>query len=131
MRNDFGLNRLHKNVSSPAACDLDAVLNALEGDRELLSGMIRIFLAENPALLERTRQAVAARDGKALERAAHTLRGAVANFAAHDAGHTAHRLEESAERADWQAAAAAHTDLEKQMQEVVRALSAFGQGEPP
>jgi two-component system sensor histidine kinase/response regulator len=117
-------------VSSPAACDLDAVLNALEGDRELLSGMIRIFLAENPALLERNRQAVAGRDGQALARAAHTVRGALANFAAREAGDTALRLEESAERADWQAAAAAHTDLENQMQEVVRALAAFGEGEP-
>jgi two-component system sensor histidine kinase/response regulator len=121
----------HNNVSYSAACDLDAVLNALEGDRELLSRMIQVFLSENPALLERTRCAVAARDGTALERAAHTLRGALANFAAREAGGTARRLDESAAQADWNTAAATHTDLEKQMQEVVRALTAFRPGESP
>jgi HPt (histidine-containing phosphotransfer) domain-containing protein len=120
---------LHKNVSFSVACDLDAALNALEGDRELLLRMIQIFLGESGALRDRTRQAVAARDGAGVERAAHTLRGALANFRAREAGATARRLEESAAQGDWQTAAAAHADLEKQMEEVVRALAAFGPGE--
>ena len=87
--------------------------------------MIGIFLDENPALLERTRQAIAARDATALERAAHTLRGALANFSAREAGGTARRLEESAKHGNWQVVAAAHADLEKQMVDVARALKAF------
>jgi protein-histidine pros-kinase len=118
-------------VSSSGVCDLDAVLNALEGDRALLSRMIDIFLQESPALLERTRQALSARDARNVGRAAHTLRGALANFAARGAGGTAQQLEHSAGCGDWQGAAAAHAQLEKQMEDVVRALTAFGTGPSP
>ena len=115
-------------MSPPAACDLDAVLNALEGDRDLLSRMVQIFLEENPALLERTRHAIAGRDQLALGRLAHTMRGALANFAAHEAGGAARRLEVSAEQGDWNGVVAAHDDLEKQMHDVVSALTAFSAG---
>ena len=126
--NDTGPLGLYKNVSSSGVCDLDAVLNALEGDRALLSRMIDVFLQENPALLDRTRQALAARDTRTVERAAHTLRGALANFAAREAGRTAQQLEHSAGRSDWQGAAAAHAQLEKQMEDVVGFLTAFKAG---
>jgi HPt (histidine-containing phosphotransfer) domain-containing protein len=116
-------------VSSSGVCDLDAVLNALEGDRELLSGMIKVFLKESPALLERTRDALAARDAVAVERSAHTIRGALANFAARQACATARRLQESAGQADWESALTAHAELEEQIHDVVRVLTAFGSGE--
>jgi len=116
-------------VSLSIACDLDAVLNALEGDRELLSRMIQVFLKESPAVLERAQQALAARDAVALERAAHTARGALANFGARQACATAHRLEASAGLADWESAIAAQAQLEEQMHDVVRFLGAFVSGE--
>ena len=116
-------------MSLSIACDLDAVLNALEGDRELLSRMIEVFLKENPAVLERARNALAARDGVALERAAHTARGALSNFAAREACAAAKRLEDSAGRGDWDSAIAAQAQLEEQMHDVVRLLGAFGSGD--
>lgn len=116
-------------MSPAVACDLDAVLKALEGDRELLLRMIQVFLKENGALLERTRQAVLNRDAIEVERAAHTLRGALANFAAATAGRTARRLEESGAQGDWQTAASAHAELEKEMEDVLRVLTAFS-GKP-
>ena len=116
-------------MSSPKACDLDAVLGALEGDRDLLIRMIQVYLNESPALLERTRQALAARDAVAVERAAHTLRGALANFAAREAGAIAQRLEASAQQSNWESALAAHAQLEAEMPKVVSALTAFASGE--
>ena len=120
----------NNNVSSSNACDLDAVLRALEDDRQLLSRMIQVFLNESPALLDRTRQAVASRDAVAAERAAHTLRGALANFAAGKAGAAAQRLEDSAEQGNWGSALAAHAQLEEEMPNVVSALTAFTSVEP-
>lgn len=126
-----GHGRLHNNVSFSVACDLDAVLIALEGDRDLLLRMIQVFLDESPALRERTQQALAARDATALARAAHTLRGALANFAARDAGATAQLLEERAAHDDWRTSAAAYARLENQMDKVVQALQAFAAGAKP
>jgi HPt (histidine-containing phosphotransfer) domain-containing protein len=92
--------------------------------------MIQVFLDESPALLERTRKAIAARDCVAAQRSAHTLRGALANFAAREASATAHRLEGSAEQGDWVSVVDAHAKLEEQMHDVVRLLTAFACGGP-
>jgi HPt (histidine-containing phosphotransfer) domain-containing protein len=111
---------------SLSVCDLEAALKALEGDRELLARMIRIFLMESPALLEETREAVAREDGRALERSAHTLRGGVANFAATSAYAAATRLESIGQAGDWMAAAAAQAQLETEMEKLVDVLVGFG-----
>jgi HPt (histidine-containing phosphotransfer) domain-containing protein len=113
-------------VSLSVVCDLEAALSAVEGDRELLAGMIRVFLIESPALLEETREAVAREDALALERSAHTLRGGVSNFAAATAYDAAARLEHIGRAAEWTAAAAAQAQLEREMEKLVDVLVGFG-----
>ena len=116
-------------MSLSVVCDLEAALSALEGDRELLAGMIRVFLMESPALLEETREAVAREDALALERSAHTLRGGVANFAAPTAYDAAARLEQIGRAGEWTGAAAAQAQLEREMERLVDVLIGFGRAD--
>jgi HPt (histidine-containing phosphotransfer) domain-containing protein len=116
-------------VSLPVVCDLDAALSALEGDRELLAGMIRVFLMESPALLEEAAEAVARQDCLALERSAHTLRGGIVNFAATTACDAAARLEHIGRAGEWREAAAAHAQLEREMEKLVDVLVGFGRAD--
>jgi HPt (histidine-containing phosphotransfer) domain-containing protein len=55
--------------------------------------MVSLFLDEYPKLLLAVREAIAKQDSKALERAAHTLKGSVGNFTELGAFETAQKLE--------------------------------------
>jgi len=65
-----------------SAVDATALMARLEGDRELLAELVELFVAEGQALIQTIDNAVAASDPEAVHRAAHTLKGAVANFCA-------------------------------------------------
>ena len=81
-------------MSKLLASDLNAALNALEGDRELLRRIARLFVVQSPQLLADIREALLRGDPDALERAAHKLRGSVSNFFATKAHDAALRLEQ-------------------------------------
>ena len=53
-----------------------------DGDPDFLAEIVNLFLETYPALLSEIESAVLARDAAALGRAAHTMKGAVANFGA-------------------------------------------------
>jgi CheY-like chemotaxis protein len=53
-----------------------------DGDPEFLAEIVNLFLATCPELLSSVEDAVARKDANAVCRAAHTLKGAVANFGA-------------------------------------------------
>src|SRR5207248_11684273 len=72
----------------------DPVLARVGGDRELLAEISRLFLDDAPRHLERIRTALDTRDGEALRRAAHGLKGAAANFDADGVVNAARALEE-------------------------------------
>jgi len=108
-----------------AAVDLTAALERVGGDQELLEEIARIFLEQHPAALEQIRQAIAAVDGAVLEKKAHLLKGAVANFEAPRAADAAFRLEKAARVGDWQAAQAAFGELAAALEKVVGELTAF------
>src|SRR5438445_525678 len=93
--------------------DLDAALNAVEGDRELLRRMVQLFVSQCPQLMEQIRSALARGDGVAVQRAAHTLRGSVCNFAAGRAYEAAKRLEQLGREGQLAQASAAQADLEE------------------
>ena len=92
--------------------------------------MIEAFLAETPALLEDTREAVSQRDALGLERAAHTLKGSVSNFSARPAYELASELEAIARDADWPRAEAIHVRLQRELDAVVDILVGYTQGAP-
>lgn len=72
----------------------DAVLARVGGDREFLGEISVLFSEDLPRHLAAIRQTLDARDGEGLERAAHTLKGAAANFEAESVVAAARTLEE-------------------------------------
>ncbi len=83
-----------ENVSSDDhVIDRAAVFERFEGDIELLREIAELFLEMCPVRLQAIRDALARGDSKALQFAAHSLKGAVSNFAAEAARAAALRLE--------------------------------------
>jgi CheY-like chemotaxis protein/HPt (histidine-containing phosphotransfer) domain-containing protein len=80
--------------------DLQASLYRLGGDRALLGSLIGFFLEDAPGLVSQLRAAVEQGEPHAIEHAAHSLKGLVANFDAHDAVRAAARLEKAGHDGD-------------------------------
>jgi len=70
------------------------LLERVDGDRDLLLELARMFREDAPTLLANVRQAASARDAAALERAAHALKGSCSNFGAAAARDAAFALEQ-------------------------------------
>lgn len=98
------------------------LLERVEGDRELLHEIIALFLAETPTITSALDHALAQGNSRALERAAHRLRGAVGHFGADRASDAALRLEQAARKGDLRAAAPLVAELKLALGDVVQAL---------
>jgi HPt (histidine-containing phosphotransfer) domain-containing protein len=73
--------------------DVPALMDRLDGDRDLLRELVGLYLEGEQGLLDQIAAAVRVRDADALRRAAHTLKGSVANFSAASAQAAAEALE--------------------------------------
>jgi signal transduction histidine kinase/CheY-like chemotaxis protein/HPt (histidine-containing phosphotransfer) domain-containing protein len=103
------------------------VLARVGGDRQLLAEISRLFVDDAPRHLERIRAAIDARDGEALRRAAHGLKGAAANFDAEGVVTAARMLEEIGRTATFDEHEAAWTALAfetNQLISILRTVSA-------
>src|SRR5215813_1619009 len=105
--------------------DQQATLARVKGDREMLQEIVQLFCAEAPELLARIQTAIAHGDGRALERAAHSLKGTVISFGAQMAGEAALRLEVMGRGGDWTQAVMACTELEREVAQLGNALAVF------
>jgi HPt (histidine-containing phosphotransfer) domain-containing protein len=105
-----------------AAADWAAALDRLQGDRGLLEEIVGVFREECPRLLSLARQAIDAGDSAQLRLAAHTLKGALINFAARDAVEAARRLELAGKDAQLAEAPLALQELEEQLERLAPAL---------
>ncbi len=74
--------------------DRTAFLARLDGDEELARELIELFLEDYPETLATLAAAIETGNAAQLRLAAHSLRGTVANFSAHTAQESAHRLEQ-------------------------------------
>jgi len=101
------------------------LLDRFEGDAELLREVVGLFLNDCPARLSHVRDAVGQRDSATLARAAHSLKGSVANFAADLAVAAAQRLELMGRAGDWTEVDQALTALETEIENLTSALQAF------
>lgn len=81
---------------APTVFDVNDALNRVEGDRELLEEIVRIFTGECSSNMDAIRQAFASGDARLLERLAHTIKGASANLSAATVSEAAFKLEKLA-----------------------------------
>jgi len=82
-----------KSGDTQEVLDESAFLARFEGEPELLRDVVNLFLDDCPKLLDGIRGALERGDAQGLERAAHKLKGTVANFSARASYDAALRLE--------------------------------------
>jgi PAS domain S-box-containing protein len=92
------------------------------GDPDFLAEIVNLFLETYPELLSDIENAVTRQDAAALGRAAHTMKGAVANFGAKAAVDQAKALEMMGKAGDLVSAAAATQSLRALMEKLVPEL---------
>jgi two-component system, sensor histidine kinase and response regulator len=100
----------------------EEALASVGDDAGLLAELAALFLETLPGYLAQIRGAVAAREARTLESAAHALKGSVGNFGARAASEAAFRLEQIGRGGDWPQAAPALAALEAEMDYVVADL---------
>ena len=87
----FGLHA--ERFIDASIVDLGALSERVGTNSELMREIVQIFFDRYPAIMARVQEAVAARNFKELERAAHSLRGYLVNFYATRASEAARELE--------------------------------------
>jgi len=84
----------------PQICDLAAALKRMGNNVELLKKVVEFFREDSGGIFQSLQQAVALRDFKAVQHAAHSLRGLIGNFSAEAATLATLRLEEMGKSGD-------------------------------
>jgi HPt (histidine-containing phosphotransfer) domain-containing protein len=100
-------------------------------DEDLARVVLGGFLADAPRQVEALRDALAASDGPAACRQAHTLKGASAAVGGEALRAVAFEMEQAADAGDLAAATARLPDLESQLALLSDALRAFAGGTRP
>jgi len=111
--------------SGYAVFDRNAALDRVEGDSDLLGEMAAVFLENCEAMLDDVRRAAASRDTRTLERAAHALKGCLANLAADEAWHAAAHVESLGREKDLDRVPEACSQLEQAIERLRPAMDAL------
>ena len=99
-----------------------------ESDTDLVSELVTLFGVETPPLLAAIRAAVAASDGDALRRAAHTLKGTSSSLGAHGLAALSAELERLGRNGHTAQAPALLAQLEHEYERVTGALEVERRG---
>ena len=95
--------------------DHAALLAGVDGNRRLLSKIVRLFLEDYPHRLTEIKEAIRRGEGARLARAAHALKGSVGNFEARNAFAAAQRLETMGRNGDLVDASDVSATLESEL----------------
>ena len=122
-----------KNAPAPAppeqareVLDLSKILSSFEGDEDVCREIVGMFLADCPRQMTEIQNAVTSSDAPALERAAHSLKGSVSNFAAPEAYYAAQKLESIGRERNLSQAQDAYEILEQEISRLQFTLADLG-----
>ena len=107
--------------------DREAALVHLDGDVDLLREGAVIFLEDTPKLVDAVREAIGRKEPEALMRAAHTLKGSAANFAANETVVAAYRLERMGRERNLENVEDAFEQLQRALDPLRAALAALAE----
>jgi len=130
----FSLDRPEPQSAQPAepsqgeGVDYEDVMARFAGDGDFLLGSIAMLRDTYPGLLAQIRTFFADNDFAKAERAAHALKGSVANFGGSAAAHAAFRLETLAREHNSRDWVTACNELQLQIEHLVGAVSEFARG---
>ena len=102
--------------------DRKELLQRIDHDFELLQELIELFLEDCPSQMAETHDSLQAQDSGGVQKAAHTLKGAVGNFCAQAAFDAAFVLEVSGANGDLSNGSEQFKRLQFEMDQVVSAL---------
>ena len=102
------------------------LMRRLNGNVALIDKLVALFRADCPRMIADIRAAVTAGDAKALEHAAHALKGSAGNFVAPRAVEAARRLEDMGRLNALADAPAACVALQSEIAQLLATLAAFG-----
>jgi HPt (histidine-containing phosphotransfer) domain-containing protein len=105
--------------------DRQYALSRVAGDEELLKEIAAVFLEDYPNSLREIRAGIASADAGRMERAAHSLKGSVANFGARDAVACALKLEQMGRASRLQDCAGTLQELEQALASLHAELAAL------
>lgn len=106
-----------------AVFDCQAALERVEGDSDLLREMVAVFLESCDAMLGDIRRAAISRDARGLERAAHALKGCLANLSADEAWQSAALVEKLGREGVFDGLSEAWAQLESALERLRPAMS--------
>jgi signal transduction histidine kinase/DNA-binding response OmpR family regulator len=104
------------------------LLERVDGDFSFIAELVDLFRTDYPRHLRTAREALSRQDSPAVERASHTLKGALANLAAGPASRMAQDLEASARSGDLSHAGPALQQLEEELNRVMIQLEKLQPG---
>ena len=99
------------------------------GDEDLLRELVAIFRQDCPAYMQSVRAGVESKEGEALSRAAHTLKGHLGTLGFDEAQQFALQLEEVARRGEMDNVEQAFAELEREMCRIEPLLDVLEAGE--
>jgi HPt (histidine-containing phosphotransfer) domain-containing protein len=104
---------------------VEAMLEVFEGDRDLIREVVELFLQQYPGQIAALREAMERGQAQIVERAAHSLKGSVSNFAFPAAFYSLQKLEMLAKKGNLAEGAVVLALVEEQMQALQAALASF------
>jgi CheY-like chemotaxis protein len=113
------------NETPASTFDIDAALNHVEGDRDLLEEIIRIFSDQCPKTMSEIDSAIRTGDLQLLERAAHSVKGSASNLCATGVTQAAAELEASGRSRDHSRCREQFKALEGEVEKLLRELEVF------
>jgi PAS domain S-box-containing protein len=111
--------------------DESALLARFEGEADLLRDVVKLFMDDCPKLMDGIRGAVERNDAHGLERAAHKLKGSVANFSARASFDAALSLETIGREGHLEKARETLAALDKSIEELKPVLTNLSGGIKP
>ena len=84
---------LSESSTNELVFDISNIMNTLDGDKEILLELVKVFISDYPEQLKGIGKAIATKNFEQLVKAAHKFKGAVSNFGFKRAYEIAHELE--------------------------------------
>ena len=104
--------------------DLPGALARLGGDEQLYADMVQFLREDCPSLLDELQAGIAASDASVVQRAAHSLKGLIANCGGVRAAEAAQRVENAGAGGDLVDAAHLIEPLRREIDALMQAVSA-------
>lgn len=113
-------------MPEPFRLNYEEILERMGGCRDILDEVAAVFLEHTPRMLDAIENAIRTGDAPALRNAAHSFKGAVANFGVEHIVAAAQRLETMGSDGDLSGAAATFSALKADVGALTEALTALG-----